>query len=102
MGTISITYPDEYRADIMEGLRRYLDEDAEGLTDDQVAKKAVRRFLRIQTRPVVRVRVAGAAVIAAQTALSAKEEEAVRAVKARQDAEIAAETAVYTAFGSDS
>ena len=104
MATISINYPDEYQADAVAALKKYLGDDAEGLTDSQAEKKAIKRLLKEKVRWYRRRSVAtvSAAVTAADTALADKEAAAEAAIQARRDAETAEDLSVNTAFGSDS
>ena len=104
MATISVTVPDEYVADLTAAMREHLGADAQGLTDPQVAKKAVKRFLRdlVAAR---RRRIApniATAVVAAMNAETEKALAIAATVTARKAAEVAEDQAVLTAFGSDS
>jgi hypothetical protein len=104
MGTISISYPDEYRADMTAAFSEYLGDDADGLTDGQVEKKAVKRWVKARVRANRRRRAASvsAAVATADAALVDKEAAATLATQARRDAEVGEDVAVNAAFGSDS
>ena len=88
----------------MAALKEYLGDDANGLTDVEAAKKAVKRMVKEQVIAYRRRSAASvsAAVATAHTALEEKEAAAQAAVQVRKDAENAEDTAVGTAFGSDS
>ena len=104
MATISVTVPDEYVADLTAAMREHLGADAQGLTDLQVAKKAVKRFLRglVAAR---RRRVGPNIATAVAVAMDAETQRILAvatAVAARKAAEVTEDAAVMTAFGSDS
>ena len=102
MGQITVDFPDEYRDDLMTGLRAFLGEDAGGLSDEASARKAIKRFAKNEARKVARRNTASQQVADAQAALVEKEAAAAAAVKARLDAEAASDHAIEAAFGEDS
>ena len=101
MGTITITYPDAYKADMVAVLRDSLGPDAAGLTDAAAVQKALLQYVRglVLARRRVTSPAVAAAVSAASAALSDREVSLYNAQKARKDAEIAEDAAVRTAFG---
>ena len=52
MGQITVDFPDEYRDDLMTGLRAFLGEDAGSLSDEAAARKAIKRFAKNEARKV--------------------------------------------------
>ena len=102
MGQITVDYPDEYEADLVTGLRTYLGDDAEGLSDAAACKKALKRFARFEAKKVARRNATSQAVADADAALADKEAAAAAAVQARKDAESASDVAVDLTFGEDS
>lgn len=87
MGNLTLTYPDAYEAQLIQGLRDYLGPDAEGLTATQAASKALLRFAKGEARRVARKEATSAQVAKAERDLSFRELAAVVAVQARKDAE---------------
>ena len=102
MVQITVDFPDEYQDDLMAGLRAFLGDDAEGLSDETAAKKAIKRFAKSETRKVVRRNTTSQAVADADAALLEKETAVQAAMEARKAAEIAASEAIDGAFGEDS
>lgn len=104
MPNITINVPATYSTDAVAAARAALGDDAEGLTDPQVSKKALLRYVKGLVKAHRRRTATSnvAAVTAADTALANKEAAAATAVQARKDAEVAEGAAVEAAFGSDS
>ena len=104
MTTISISIPDQYVADLLVAFRDFLGEDADGLTDAQVQRKAIRRWVkqRVSAQRRRQAPDVTAAVATADSALAQKDAAAESAVQARKDAEETEDAAVTLAFGSDS
>ncbi|MCH9000773.1 MAG: hypothetical protein IID48_21265 [Proteobacteria bacterium] len=104
MPDITISVPAAHAADIKAALRESLGDDAEGLNDGQVARKALRRYVKglVRTHRRRTTAYVTAAVTAAQDALVVAQDAATVATQARHDAEVADVAAVETAFGSES
>lgn len=101
MGKLTITYPLQYKAVLLQGLRDYLGTDADGLTDLEAAQKALLRFAKGEARRVARRQATSATVAAADRDLASKEIAAQTAVQARKDAEDAEDARVEAAFESE-
>ena len=101
MATLSFTYPDKYKADVETALKASLGDDAEGLTDADAAKRAVKRYVRgvVMAHRRRSDSAVTKAVTDADAALVAKEAAAAEARKARSDAEAADSAAVVADFG---
>ena len=102
MGQLTIDYPDAYLADLVAGLRAFLGEDAEGLTDTAASQKALKRFAKGEAKKVALRNSTSQEVTDAETALAAQEVATGSAIQARIDAEAACRSAVDAAFGADS
>ena len=102
MGQLTIDYPDGYQADLVAGLRAFLGEDAEGLTDTAASEKALKRFAKAEAKKVALRNATSQEVTDAEAALAAQQAAADAAVQARINAETASRSAVDTAFGADS
>lgn len=101
---MSDSYPTSMKADALAALRVYLGDDADGLTDTKVEKKALRRFVKGEVQAYRRRTNAAvtATVTAAQDALITEQAAADAATQARKDAEESDMAAVETAFGPES
>jgi hypothetical protein len=104
MATISATYPDAYKPDLVAAVRAVLGDDADGLTDSEANKKALKRYIKGLVASSRRRNAAAvsAAVQAADTAAADKVTATLAAIQARKDAEVAEDAAVVAAFGTDS
>ena len=98
MATISVPYPAEYTAEIMAGLRETLPEEDSVLTDAEVAKKAVRRYLLSVARGPVRREVLTTDMVVAELAVAASQKTLAAAQQTRKNAEVAADAALDAAF----
>ena len=102
MATISVSYPVEYTDVILAGLRAYLGEDADDISDSDAAKKALARFAMERAQVTARAAAKASAVadrdakIEVYNSAAAELEAAQQAVKA---AEVASDQAVARAFG---
>ena len=104
MADFTVTVPDKYVPDLRVVFREFLGDDADGLTDVQVARKATRRWMKGLVKPRRRgtiVDVVGA-VTDAEIALGNQQILTVAAVQARKDAEDAEDASVDTDFGPGS
>ena len=85
-------------------MKEFLGDDADGLSDSAVSKKAIKRWLKSITKSYVRRNdsTVVAAVTAAQDALTTAEAARVTEQAARKTAESDRDATVVTAFGDDS
>lgn len=104
MPDITISVPAAHRADIAAAFRESLGDDAEGLTDAQVMRKALRRHVKGLVRGYRRRNNAAvtSAVTAAQDALVTAQDAVTVATRARKVAEDADVAAVEATFGPES
>ena len=98
MAQITVDFPDEYEMEMVVGLRSFLGEDADGLTDAQASKKALLRWAESRAKAVNRRGKTATAVTTASAALADKEAAALAATNALETARADADAALRTAF----